>query len=77
MFNHVKDVILHVKNKVEGLGVVKKTIFPVTRWENVLGAPRLLTEDTLEEAFPAEYAIYAYSDISISDEEYEACFGHL
>lgn len=77
MFQHAKDVVLHVKNKIAGIGTVKKTVYPVTRWENVLGAPRLLNKTSLEDAFPSEYAIYEYRDISISDEEYEACFGEL
>ena len=28
MFPHPKDVILHVKNKIAGIGTVKKTIEP-------------------------------------------------
>ena len=73
----LRDVFLHVKNKVEGLGVVEKVTFPATRWENVLGAPRLLDKDTIENAFPAEYALYTDDEIAISDEEYSACFGHI
>lgn len=77
MFDRAKDVVLHVKNKVLGVGTVEKTIYPVTRWENVLGAPRLLDKDSLENSFPSEYALYTHGDITISDEEYEACFGEL
>ena len=77
MLEKVADVLLHVKNKVTGIGVVKKIIYPITRWENVLGAPRMLDADTIEDAFPSEYAFYVMKDITISDEEYEACFGKL
>ena len=73
----IKDTILHVKNKIAGKGVTEQVVLPVTRWENVLGAPRVLNEDNISEAFPSEYAIYATNDIVISDAEYEACFGKL
>lgn len=76
-FNNVKDVLLHVKNKIKGVGVVKKTIYPITRWENILGAPRMITPETLEDSYPSEYALYAYGELTISDEEFEACFGKL
>ena len=72
-----KDVLLHVKNKLSSSSVEEKTIYPITRWENILGAPRILDEDSIENAFPSEYALYMAGDISISDEEYEACFGEL
>lgn len=70
----IKDVILHIKNKEEGVGVVEKINLPVTRWENVAGAPRLLNEHNIAESFPSEYAIYETNDIVISDAEYAACF---
>ena len=73
----IKDVILHVKNKIPNVGVTEQITLPVTRWENVLGAPRVLNEDNIAEAFPSEYAIYSTNDIVISDAEYEACFGKL
>jgi len=72
-----KDVVLHAKNKVTGVGTEVKVIYPTTRWENILGAPRLLTSDTIEKSFPSEYALYSYGDLTISDEEYEACFGNV
>lgn len=76
LLEKARDVILHVKNKTPDHGVVEKTIYPVTRWENILGAPRLLDENTIDDAFPSEYALYIHGDITISDEEYEACFGN-
>lgn len=75
MANIAKDVLLHVKNKIAGVGTIKKRIYPITRWENILGAPRLLDKETLQDAYPSEYAVYIFRDITISDEEYEACFG--
>ena len=61
----IKDVILHIKNKEEGVGVVEKINLPVTRWENVAGAPRLLNEHNIAESFPKQ-AAYSASDIMIS-----------
>jgi hypothetical protein len=74
MDNFIKDVVLHVKTKLEDVGIVKKTIYPITRWEDVLGAPRLLDQNSIDEAYPSEYAFYNVEDITISDEEYKACF---
>ena len=73
----IKDVILHVKKKDPDVGAMEQIDLPVTRFENVLGAPRILNESNIAEAFPSEYAIYETNDIIISDAEYEACFGKI
>ena len=77
MFNKFKDVLMHTKSESEGTESVEKITFPITRWENVLGAPRMLTKETLDKSFPSEYAFFETEQIAISDEEYEACFADL
>lgn len=73
-----KDILLHIKSKNEETkGVTEKTSFPITRWENILGAPRLLTEDTLDGNFPSEYAVFLEGEIAISDEEYDRVFSQI
>lgn len=70
-----EDVLLHTKSS-ENENTPSVT-FPVTRWENVLGAPRLLSATDMEKSFPSQYAFVQTGEITITDEEYNACFGMI
>lgn len=73
----MKDVLLRTRIESDdpGMSEERKVQLPVTRFEDILGAPRLLYPQNLTASFPAEYAFIKVGDISLSDEEYEACFG--
>lgn len=74
--NALNDIIIHVKSK-EDTGNVEKKDFPITRWENILGAPHITTKETLPTKHVGEYVLYLTGDEYLSDAEYEACFGDL
>lgn len=72
------DSILHIKSQTEsGEGNVEKVTFPITRWENVIGAPRVVNADKLDATAGAAYVLYCANEISLSDADYASCYGTL
>lgn len=73
----MKDTLFHTKTKVSDTETDENIVFPITRWENVLGAPRMLNEGTLENAYPSQYAFFEMGEVELSDEEFAICFPEL
>lgn len=76
MLQFMEDVLLHTKTKDTNRGIVEKIPFPITRWENILGAPRLVDKEELASITPSEYAFFTDGELTLSDEEYATCFGN-
>lgn len=74
MKRFMKDVLFRTKTKDPGKGIVEKVTFPITRWENILGGPRLVDANELKNLTPSEYAFLTDGELTLSDEEYNACF---
>lgn len=72
----MNDIVLHVKKSSESDPDGNQNyVFPVTRYENVMGRPRVATE--LSGVFGAPFVFFNEGEITITDEEYNRVFGHI
>jgi len=75
MENEIYDTLLHQKSITADQTILEKDLFPITRWDDILGAPDILDEETIMTRHPSKYAFFKESTITLTDEEYEAIFG--
>lgn len=72
----MNDVVLHVKTKSESdANGNQNYVFPVTRYENVMGRPKVTSE--LTSVFGSPFVFFSEGEITITDEEYNRAFGHI
>lgn len=71
------DSLIHVNSLNRSNVKEKKQIFPLTRWENVLGAPRTVTKETIGNVYVGDYLLYMKDGYTIDNSEYANCFGDL
>lgn len=71
------DSLIHVNSLNTAKVKEKKQIFPLTRWENVLGAPRTVTKETIENVYVGDYLLYTTDGYTMDNTEYANCFGDL
>ena len=74
--SNMNDAILHVKTKSDtDPNGNQDFVFPVTRYDNVMGRPRVATE--LLTVYGAPFVFFDEGEVDISDEEYDMLFGHI
>lgn len=59
------DSILHVKDSDR----TERILFPVTRYENILGAPRVIDDIETTTAFGAPFLFLKVDEVELTDEE--------
>ena len=72
------DSFMHSKSKDAGTEEIhEKLQFPMTRYSDILGAPHMVPLDAVRDAYPDEYLLVTIGELTISDAEYNLCFGAL
>ena len=73
------DTLMHTRSQDKDTDAdpKEKLMFPVSRWEGVLGAPHVVTPETIGDRYPAEWCVMVTEELQIETQEFQAIFGDL
>lgn len=71
----MNDVLLHIKDRNTNSIMDDFIGFPITKYDNVLGRPRVVS--TLSNVYGAAFLFYETQEVTLSEEEYSAYFADI